>query len=105
MGKAKENHVVSHDVNQCLSCMDLSGITASVVKRKLSMEPTDKQDAIVRKVSDSTSGNMLERLMKGKRGDVISAKEIGFVKREILRLIVNLSSAVTSKSHQQSLRG
>ena len=51
----------------------------------------------------SPSGSIMEKFLKGKRGDT-TLKEEGLIKTEILRLVVNLSSAVTSKTHQQALR-
>ncbi|XP_028405356.1 rapamycin-insensitive companion of mTOR-like [Dendronephthya gigantea] len=109
----------SHDVTHCLSCMDISNVTGlHHVVRQASIESneagsagkTDCPDKIVTLPNGPTnsetpsSGSVLEKFLKGKRGEAITSKERSLIKREILRLVVNLSSAVTSKSHQQSLR-
>ena len=107
----------SHDIIHCLSCMDISDITGLHLSRRSSVESNDsttvKNDApdknvkllnVPGKSETPPSGSVLEKLLKGKRGEAITTKEKGLIKREILRLVVNLSSAVTSKSHQQSLR-
>lgn len=110
---------MAHDTTQCLCCMDVSRITGKLPTSKTSTEKNGKVDqkqerteTVVELKNESTkiltesvsSGSILEKFLKGKRSDSISPKEQGFIKKEILRLVVNLSSAVTSKSHQQSLR-
>ena len=52
----------------------------------------------------SFSGSILEKFLKGKQLDAVTGKDHALIKREILRLVMNLSSAVTSRSHQESLR-
>ncbi len=101
----------SHDVTHCLSCMDISHITALHVIRQASLESndgtTDKSVTLLNdpgRAKGETSGSILEKFIKVKRGEAITPKEQSLIKHEILRLVVNLSSAVTSKSHQQSLR-
>jgi hypothetical protein len=110
----------SHDVTLCLSCMDISHISGLQVTRRASVESnngttikTDTPNKNVTLVNGpgpakseiSSSGSILEKFVKGKRGgDAITLKEQSLIKHEVLRLVVNLSSAVTSKSHQQSLR-
>ena len=98
--------------------MDISNITglhhvvrqASVESSEGSTSKIDCSDKSVTllngpvKSETFSSGSVLEKFLKGKRGDAITSKERSLIKREILRLVVNLSSAVTSKSHQQSLR-
>lgn len=97
--------------------MDISDITGLHLNRRPSVESSDsttvKSDTpdktvklldVPGKSETPPSGSVLEKLLKGKRGEAITAKERSLIKREILRLVVNLSSAVTSKSHQQSLR-
>ena len=97
--------------------MNISHITGLHVTRQASIESNDgtpsKADASNKnltlvngpgKSEKSSSGSILEKFVKGKRGDAITPREQNLIKHEILRLVVNLSSAVTSKSHQQSLR-
>ena len=97
--------------------MNTSSVTGLHVTRQASIDSNDgtsvKSDTPDKKVTfaagsgkseTSQSGTVLEKFLKGKRGDPITPKEQSLIKREILRLVVNLSSAVTSKSHQQSLR-
>lgn len=110
----------SHDVHGCLLCMDISQVTGLHVTREVSVGANDgtaaKSDTRDKNVivsngrgngkSDTlSSAGILEKFVKGKRSDtVLTPKEHDLIKREILRLVVSLSSAVTSKSHQQSLR-
>lgn len=105
------------DITKSSSKRNTSGVSGSKSSKQSSFDECEEDRSLQtenietksnpskrKSQTTSFSGSILEKFLKGKQLDAVTGKDNALIKREILRLVMNLSSAVTSRSHQESLR-